>query len=191
MQSASADKPTAALSRDVRLDGLPTASRLRVGPASSEELPSLANLLKDCIPDLKASFSSFKIVHEHTGGIFSINKEQSLVGCFAFLFLNPLGVEKLLDGSLSMTEPQVAGLACMGDRVEAIYIWALAVRPPINGIRVMSSFVPWLQRPEFAHAEIYGRPTTDKGLGFARNLGLRPVSGRAKDRSLWATARFA
>ncbi len=174
-----------------RLDDLPLSETLEVRPAFDEELPQLARLLAELIPGLLAPFSSFSDVHSHSKSIYSVVNSSSIVGCFACLHLNHAGLERLLDGSLSMVEPERACLAECGSPVEAVYAWAWAMRPPTNGIRAMGNLMAWLRQREFSGAEIYGRPTTDKGFGFAQNLDFRPVEPVAKDQGLWVTARFA
>ncbi|BDV39259.1 hypothetical protein DSM21852_25120 [Methylocystis bryophila] len=90
-----------------------------------------------------------------------------------------------------MVEPQSSCLAETGTRVEAIYAWAWAIRPPTNGIRAMGNLMSWLRRPEFEMAEIYGRPLTEKGLGFGHNLGSRLVESGLKGSGLWVSTRFS
>jgi hypothetical protein len=155
------------------------------------ELPDLADLLLEKIPGLVAPFSSFARVHSHSKSIFSVINGGSIVGCFACLHLNDRGLERLLEGSLSMTEPDLSCLAESGEPAEAIYAWAWAMRPPTNGIKAMGSFTAWLERHQFAAAEIYGRPATDKGFGFARNLDFQPVKNTMKNQGLWVTSRCA
>jgi len=183
--------PGAAPARRRRLAELPAGRNLEVRPASSMELPDLADLLLDKIPGLVAPFSSFARVHSHSKSIFSVINGGSIVGCFACLHLNDRGLERLLEGSLSMTEPDLSCLAESGEPAEAIYAWAWAMRPPTNGIKAMGSFMAWLERHQFAAAELYGRPATDKGFGFARNLDFQPVKNTMKNQGLWVTSRCA
>ena len=174
-----------------RLHELPVSIKLEVRPAFDAELPQLASLLLELVPGVSAPFSSFCSVHSHSKSIYVVRNSSSIGGCFACLHLNEEGLERLLDDSLSMVEPQRACLAESGSYVEAIYAWAWAMRPPTNGIRAMGNFMAWLQRPEFCGAEIYGRPMTDKGMGFGHNLGSRPVETKGADRGLWVSTRFA
>lgn len=174
-----------------RLDDIPVSHTLEVRPAYSEELPQLATLLSELIPGILAPFSSCESVHSYSKSIYSVRKRCSIVGCFACLHLNGRGLERLLDGSLSMAVPELDCLAESGTRVEAIYAWAWAIRPPTNGVRAIGNFMACLRRREFSVAEIYGRPTTDKGFGFAQNLDFRPVEACSKNQGLWVTARFA
>ena len=103
--------PGAAPARRRRLAELPAGRNLEVRPASSMELPDLADLLLEKIPGLVAPFSSFARVHSHSKSIFSAINGGSIVGCFACLHLNDRGLERLLEGSLSMTEPDLSCLA--------------------------------------------------------------------------------
>ena len=175
-----------------RFDELPVSTKLEVRPAFDEELPDLSRILAELIPGLVAPYASFSAVHSFSRSIYTVKNGYSIAGCFACLHLNSRGLEGLLDGSLSMVEPQRACLAESGARVEAIYAWAWAIRPPTNGIRAMGNFMAWLQRPEFCAAEIYARPMTDKGFGFVvQNLNSRPIESRAKGQGLWVSTRFA
>jgi hypothetical protein len=181
--------PARALARWRRLDDLSATPQLEVRPAFEDELPALAGLLSELVPGLVTPYSSFVGVHTFSKSIYAVLNNSSLVGCFACLHLCPEGLERLLDGSLSMFNPQRACLSEAGSRVEAIYAWAWAMRPPTNGIRAMGNWMPWLRRPELRSAEIYGRPLTDKGMGFGHNLGSRPVESKVQ--GLWVIPRSA
>jgi len=174
-----------------RLDDLPLSETLEVRPAFDDELPQLARLLSELIPGLLAQFSSFSSVHSYSKSIYSVVNSSSIVGCFACLHLNQAGLERLLDGSLSMVEPERAYLAECGSRVEAVYGWAWAMRPPTNGIRAMGNLMALLRRREFLRAEIFTRPVTDKGFGYVQNLDFRPVEAGSSGRGLWVSTRFA
>ncbi len=173
-----------------RLDDIPTSRTLEVRPALDEELLQLAELLSELIPGLQAPFASFESIHLYSQSIYSVLNKSAIVGCFACLHLNEQGLKSLLEGSLSMSEPERHCLAKAGSNVEAIYAWAWGIRPPTNGVRAIGNFMACLRRPEFSFAEIYGRPTTDKGFGFAQNLDFRPVEASVKNQGLWVTARF-
>ncbi len=173
-----------------RLVDLPVSQTLEVRPAFDEELPLLSGLLRELVPGIQAPFSSFASVHLYSKSIYAVRNNSSLTGCFACLHLSKEGLEGLLDGSLSMVNPPLACLVKDGSRVEAIYAWAWAMRPPTNGIRAMGNWMTWLKRPELCAAEIYGRPLTDKGMGFGHNLDSRPVEG-PKARGLWVIPRSA
>ena len=171
------------------LDDLPLSPILEVRPALNDELPQLASLLAELVPGVSAPFSSFSSVHRYSKSIYAVLNSSSLVGCFACLHLNKSGLEGLLDSTLSMTEPQHACLVVAGSQVEAIYAWAWAMRPPTNGIRAMGNWMKWLRRPELRNAEIYGRPLTEKGMGFGHNLGSRPVECKVEGHGLWVIPR--
>jgi hypothetical protein len=175
-----------------RFDELPASPKLEVRPALDAELPQLAKLLTELVPGLVAPFSSFSSVHSYSKSIYTVRNGVSVAGCLACLHLNANGLGELLDGSLSMVEPQRTCLTESGARVKAIYAWAWAIRPPTNGLKAMGNFMAWLQGPEFCEAEIYARPTTDKGLGFVtQNLDSRPVESGLKSQGLWVSTRFA
>jgi len=173
-----------------RLDDIPVSPKLEVRPAFDDELPQLAGLLLELVPGLVAPFSSFSRVHAYSQSIYAVRSNSSITGCFACLHLNEEGLGSLIDGSLSMTEPQRACLAECGSRVEAVYAWAWAMRPPTNGIRAMGNLMACLRSPEFSNTEIYARPLTDKGFVFAQNLDSRRVEGGADDQGLWVSTRF-
>ena len=171
------------------LDDLQLSPILEVRPALNDELPQLASLLAELIPGISAPFSSFSDVHSYSQSIYAVINRYSLVGCFACLHLNRRGLEGLLDGTLSMVEPQRACLVEAGSQVEAIYAWAWGMRPPTNGIRAMGNWMTWLRRPKLRNAEIYGRPLTEKGMGFGHNLGSRPVESKVEGHGLWVIPR--
>jgi hypothetical protein len=173
-----------------RLDDIPASPKLEVRPAFDDELPELAGLLLELVPGLVAPFSSFQRVHHHSKSIYTVRNNSAINGCFACLHLSDEGLKKLIDGTLSMIEPQRACLAESGSRVDAVYAWAWAMRPPTNGIRAMGNLMACLRRPEFSKTEIYARPLTDKGFVFSQNLDSRRVECGGDDQGLWVSTRF-
>ena len=174
-----------------RLDDIPFSPKLEVRPAFEEELPQLANLLAELVPGLVAPFASLCRVHAYSKSIYAVRSNSSIRGCFACLHLNQEGLKKLIDGTLSMAEPQRECLAESGSQVDAVYAWAWAMRPPTNGIRAMGNLMACLRRPEFSRTEIYARPLTDKGFVFSQNLDSRPVESEQGGQGLWVSTRFS
>ena len=174
--------PAAAWQHAFFLDELPVSSRLDVAPALPEELPAIAHMISEYIPNIKGNFAAFKRVHAYSDSILCVKVDEEIVGCFACLFLNRVGLCRLLEGSLSMSQPEEASLARAGERASAIYAWAICL--PTIGLESMGNIMRWLCNPEYTRVDIYARPTTPKGAQFLKKLHFRPVADWVKDRSL-------
>jgi hypothetical protein len=171
-----------------RLDELPLSLRLEARPALDAELPALAEMFAQNIPDLKGTYPAFERVHRRTNAIFSVfSMTKSISGCFAVLALSSLGHERLLAGELSMAAPTDEELAGVSERADALYIWAAYM--PTIGVEAMGNIMVWLRRPEYRQADMYARPTTPQGVKFVTRLGFVPIGVDAPDPSLWIGRR--
>jgi hypothetical protein len=102
------------------LDVLPQSQRFLVAPAADADLPELATILAAHIPNLQGTYLAFEQAHRHSRSILAVRSSNGLVGCFAALFLNHGGFERLVDGSLSIVEPSQSYLVRPGETAAAL-----------------------------------------------------------------------
>ncbi len=96
-----------------------------------------------------------------------------MVGVWAMLMLNHIGLERILLGEFNGLNPS---LKCLSPRLSTpmgIYIWAV-VAPGIaaEGIKHASAF---LQSPIYRNTNIFSRPNTEAGVRINKGLGFQPI----------------
>ncbi|SEE83953.1 Predicted N-acyltransferase, GNAT family [Rhizobiales bacterium GAS191] len=163
------------VSRQRPLDLLPPSRRFVLRPAEAHEVERLVEAAAEDIP-------AMKVIAPAIERVFSFNREtilavigsKGLVGGFAFLYLNQLGLERLLEGALSVADPDLRYLASQGEAPKALYAWAMYL--PGRVVGAMGNVMQFVQRPGFADADMYARPGTLKGASFMDRTGFVPVS---------------
>lgn len=107
--------------------------------------------------------------------VWAFERNGRLVGAFALLKLNALGVERLVGGRMDMRDPAPRTLAGPQDAPAGVYFWALLARGRARlGV---SRVLRWLQEPRFQRADLWATPVTADGQRFVDNLGFLPVAG--------------
>jgi len=97
-----------------------------------------------------------------------------LIGAFALLKLNALGVARLVAGRMTMADPALETLAETDEVPAGVYFWALLARGRARlGV---SRVLRWLQEPRLRRADLWATPVTADGQRFVDNLGFRPVA---------------
>ena len=108
--------------------------------------------------------------------ILALTGSRGLAGGFAFLYLNALGLERLMGGALSIADPDLECLAAQGEAPAALYAWAMYLPGP--AVAAMGNVMQFARRPGFAKADLYARPGTLKGARFMERTGFEPVADR-------------
>ena len=166
------------------LEILPESQRFSVGPAADSDLPELATMLAAHIPNLQGTYLAFEQAHRHSRSILAIRNSNGLVGCFAALFLNNGGFERLVDGSLSIVEQSY--LVRPGETAAALYVWAICM--PKMAVSATGNAFDWLRQDAYAKADLYARPGTPKGKTFMIRVGFQPLAD-SDGKSLWVYRR--
>jgi hypothetical protein len=109
-----------------------------------------------------------------------------IVGVFAMLLLNALGLELLLAQGMNSRDPSVELLATPDEAPAGIYLWAVAHSSASDGILQMFDR---LQSSQYCSANIFAVPATASGLRFLRSWGFEPVPGHS--RNLFQYVRLA
>jgi hypothetical protein len=152
-----------------------SARRVTASAAGWGELDQLVQLAVDHIPALSAAGPMVERIWEHDrDSIWAFRRNDAIVGAYAMLFLNRVGLRRLLAGQFDASEPSLAWLARPGERVTAIYKWAV-VAPGLasEGIRLVSRH---LRSPRFADADLYALSTSEPATRLMLNLGFRSMS---------------
>jgi hypothetical protein len=153
------------------LDLLPLTRRYEVRIADDKELPELAALVERHIPGITNACDTARRVHlHHPGSVFTVFRDERIVGAAACLYLNSAGLAQLRSGTLSYSAPEVHVLTLPGEPAAAIY--ALALCLPAGASEAMGNVMRWLQRPLYQQADIFARPGTIGGMRFMRDTGF-------------------
>jgi hypothetical protein len=113
------------------------------------------------------------IIMHNTDNIFVFLKNNAIIGIYAMLMLNPLGLERLLLGEFNTKNPDFICLTKTKETPAAIYVWSyIAPGKAANGIRNVSQF---LQQKKYRNINFFARPVTTAGFQITQNLGYEPL----------------
>ena len=157
----------------------PYLSGTIVRMARNEDFRSLLQLAQTLIGGEHATENTVRRVALHRpDSIWSFMQGSRIVGVFAMLLLNRVGVRALLAKEMNTRDPSLEFLAVAGETPVGIYFWAVAHSSASDGILQMFGR---LQSPPYDSANIYAFPVTASGLRFLRGWGFKPVTGHSCD----------
>ncbi|MGI9384571.1 MAG: hypothetical protein ACR2PO_15580 [Methyloligellaceae bacterium] len=154
------------------------ASRIKVQPATLDDLPTVCELVAQQLPGNVAAYSVVKeVISYNRNNLLLFWRGGHVVGAYAMLMLTPIGLERLLIGEFRPLDPDPICLASRMMTPAAIYNWAV-VAPglAIEGILHVSLF---LRQPMYRHANLFSRPNTPEGVRLNVSLGSLPLEGAA------------
>ena len=154
---------------------LPKKATVSCRPALLEDLEKIGAILKDAFGSQIAPSDVVQYVMMHNrNNVHVVCNRQTIVGIYAMLLLNPLGLERLLLGEFDPSQPDPA---CLSSRLMtpiAIYKWAVvAPGRAAQGILHMSHF---LRQPFYRHANLFARPVTPAGRKLVSDVGFVPIA---------------
>jgi hypothetical protein len=163
------------------LDQLETTTAIIARPATCDQLTGLAAIAKQEIPGVNAEAGLVQFLREDPESIFAFQRNGSLLGGIAFLYLNCRGHDALLLDEIDLKNPGREYLARPGEDVSAIYVWALAGqgRAAIG----IGNVAAYLRRPRFASADYFAQPSSTAGRDLLIALGFEPIPSFQPD--LW------
>jgi|SRR6516164_4342304 hypothetical protein len=167
------------------LDRLSPSAAIEAGPATPEQLRTLAAIAKREIPGVNASAELAHLLQADPESIFSFRRAGNLLGGIAFLYLNCRGQDALLLDNIDLKNPQREYLARADENVAAIYVWALAGYG--RAVMGLGSVAAHLRKPRFMEADYYAQPSSKDGRELLIALGFRPIPSFQPD--LWCYQR--
>ena len=153
---------------------------MTVLPAKSEQLPEALAFVRNNIPGKLASIEvAREILTYNRDNIYLTWRGSKLVGVYAMIMLNHIGLERLLLGEFDPHDPERVCLSMSLATPSAIYKWAV-VAPGMasQSIRHVSQI---LQKPRYSVANLYAHPTTLDGRRIMENLGFEGIPAMATD----------
>jgi predicted GNAT family N-acyltransferase len=98
-------------------------------------------------------------------------KVPSGEGFLAFLMLNDMGMQRLVEGSLDTKNPDLSLLSPQNEKPAGIYVWAVHARGVIAGGVPLALEKVWTRL--YRDADLYARAVTADGHRFLETLGFR------------------
>jgi hypothetical protein len=145
--------------------------------ARREEIRPLIEEAASAIGSPLADLDLVTAIHERDpDSVWAFERNGSVIGGVAFLFLNHEGVAALVDGRLDPSRPEPKWLVAADQKPVGIYVWALlgkgrAASPLSHG------FVR-LREPRYVEADLWALPFSDAGQRFTTAKGFEPVAER-------------
>ena len=154
--------------------------RMGVCPASHAQLPAVFDLAQREIPVLLSPLKHVERVFSHNNdSILVFVRDDDVVGVYATLMLNEMGLERLLRGDLDTYAPDLSCMVPDAQVPAAIYNWAV-VAPQLaaEGLRHVSEY---LRQPKYRKANLYARGTTPAACRLMEHTGYKLLSGAHPD----------
>jgi hypothetical protein len=143
-------------------------------PARAVEVADLHRGAEDAIGLQLASLSEVMRVFRHDPSCFqAIVRGREIVGGAAFLYLNALGVQSLLSGSVDLRAPASRYLAARHESPEGIYWWAFFSEGVMR--QLLPQLLALLASKRLKRADMYAIAMTRGGAHFMRFLGFEPA----------------
>jgi hypothetical protein len=156
------------------LDRLPTTTAIVARPAACEQLAGLTAIAKREIPGVNASEAGLvQFLRDDPESIFALERNGTLLGGIAFLYLNCRGHDALLLDEIDLKNPSRDYLARPDEDASAIYVWALAGhgRATVG----LANVAEYLRRPRFVSADYFAQPSSTAGRDLLIALGFAPI----------------
>lgn len=107
-----------------------------------------------------------------------VASHNHVVGLYALVMLNQVGLSALLRGEFSATDPDDNHLARVGEKIAAIYQWALYA--PGVAAACVPLVAKRLQAPEYRHADLFGVGVTKQGRRLMEAVGFSPIDSSVR-----------
>jgi hypothetical protein len=119
-----------------------------------------------------------RIACDNPDSVWVFRRRGRIVGGFAMLMLNRVGLSALLANKCDFAEPPASLLAPYGTRPSAIYVWAvLGASVASEGI---AQVIARVQQCPYELSDVFATPATEDGLRFMQGLCFRPVPGHPR-----------
>jgi hypothetical protein len=171
-------------------DRLPRISEIEVRPARRSELSAIADMGNRMVPGVHITEGDLERYFTYDpDSILIFGRQESqggrLLGAVAFIYLNRRGLEALLAGEMTLTQPDVSLLAAPGEKVSAIYVWAIAGQgKAMAGLGNVSEHLSMLR---LAGADLYAQPSSEDGRNLMIAIGFERIDSALRE--LWRYQR--
>lgn len=152
----------------------PRHSRFAARPGTESDLAAVYSLIARHVPPPYAPAETLGRALAHNRDVLLVFcRGDVLLGFHAALYLNALGLERLLLGEFDALDPDPAALAPSDQGTAAIYHW-LTICPglAVEGLLHLSQ---QLRRPALARANLFSRPVTPDGERRLLGFGYRRI----------------
>ena len=152
----------------------PSRQRIDLKRCTSGSINQLNDLANKELPGRIACVNTIRnVLSYNRNNILLFNNNDKVVGFWAMLMLNHIGLEKLLLGELDTLDPPLKCLSLRLDMPVAIYVWAtVASGIATEGIKHVSHF---LNQPIYKNTNLFARPINEAGKRMNETLGFKPL----------------
>lgn len=156
-------------------DTLKPARHIIVRSADESDVVDAADFATHHLPDLDlGNLSNYRrLIAFDPDCIQLFYLKEKLVGIFAMLFLNELGLSALANGDLIVQNPSFDFLAPRTVKPAAVY--ASLVVCPGRAVAGIGTVATKLRQSRFAAANIYARPVTESGRRIMEGVSFVPL----------------
>ncbi len=153
---------------------LPKRQRVEARRCTIDNADTVCSIARNELPIEVASPEVVRsAVRYNKNNILIFCHKEEIVGFFAMLMLNHIGLERILLGEFDTLDPSPKCLAPRLETPMGIYIWAVVAHGiAAEGIKHASHF---LNQPVYRHSNLFTRPTTDEGARIIKAVGFKPV----------------
>ena len=167
-------------------DALPLSPEVDVRCAQFSEIAALSDMAHRLVPGVRIGAAELATYFAFDPqSLLTFSRRGDLLGGMAFLFLSGRGHDALLLDEICLTAPETCHLASPGERVSAIYIWAIAATG--RGIAGLGKAAAHLRQVRFRNADCYAQPASVAGREIMKATGFEPVPSFQSD--LWCYER--
>jgi hypothetical protein len=152
-----------------------------VRKAQPEDVGLLIDLAESLIGGELASEAVVRrVVAWRADSLWAFLRNGRVVGGFAMLMLNPMGLNALLAATMDTRNPPTELLAESSETPAAIYLWGTA---HVSATDAMLKMLVRLQSPPYQMANLYAVPHTLSGSRFQQRWGFHPIPGHPRQLS--------
>ena len=154
-----------------RLSNRAKSREIFTQPASRSDIFTLFNMAREKIgEEIASAETGWRIQQLNPLSIWSVYGRKGLLGGGALLFLNNIGIYKLICGELDLSKPPSECICGANEKPAAIYCWAIVLSG--NGILGIADVMRFLQSERFSDVDIWTNPVTAQGASLVRRLGF-------------------
>lgn len=149
-------------------------SKIELRICTSEHVDRICELTTSEMPVEVASAEAVsKVINRNIESILGFWSEGRMVGVWAMLMLNSIGLERFLLGEFDTLNPVEKCLAETGTKPAAIYVWAVVAKGmAIEGVKHVSRF---LADDKYRDINFFSVPVSNAGVRMNRSLGFHQI----------------
>ncbi len=149
-------------------------SKIELRICTSEHIDRICELTNSGLPgDVASAETVYKVINHNKDSVLGFWSDDRMVGMWAMLMLNPLGLERFLLNEFDTLNPPEKCLTTTGIKPAAIYIWAVVAKGmAVEGLKHVSKF---LSCEKYKDVNFFSIPVSADGIRMNLRLGFQPT----------------